>query len=153
MKYRGFELEFYVIFSVDVNMDDYHITNPGYYAALPIELRGLMDLTENEDEDEYGIFDAAIHRKWVGELTEDLMDLLINRFDLYAQDVETMGSLTGFGILPAISFASPVYDNFTPQVADNEYIANAYVTPFINTAMLGDEHWDEIRQLVFDAWG
>jgi len=148
MKYRGFELGFFVILDVTVNTD-----KDVSYCGLPIELRKVMELTEHSNECEYGIFDNAIQRKWVGELTEKQMDLMTDYYDLFADEVETGGMLLGFGWLPAISFSSPVYNNFTPLVDENNFIATAYVCPFIESASLTEDHWEEIKELVLDEWG
>lgn len=150
MKYRGFDLQFYIILSVDANLDSY---GGPEMASLPISLRGVLDLTEDDSDDEYGLFENARHRKWAGVIDAEQLDRIVCKFNLFAQSIETMGSLTEFGLIPAISFSAPVYNNFTPQVADNEYLADAYVTPFIDTVTLNEYNWAEIKELIMEVYG
>ena len=142
MKYNDKVLNFYVIYAVDVpndcELDSY----------LPRESVMLMlDRTEDDDEYQYdyleGCWEDGHHGKWVGELTSRQFEQFIWDTYMGAEDVETGGSLTGFGWLPAISFSAKHYSP----------IVSAYVTPFIPDESLGDDDWDTIRDMILEEWG
>lgn len=99
---------FSVIYSADVpagvSIRDY----------APPKVRRLWDMTENGPS-EYSYLEGrwekrSKHRKWVALLDRQQFDEFVSTLGLYADDVETMGSLGapgfGFGWSPAISFTA-----------------------------------------------
>jgi len=85
-------------------------------------------------------------------LTKEQFTRFVEQLGLYAEDIETMGSLTlEYGRLPAISFNYETYYG-------NEPILNAYVTPFPELARgitlpLGNRQWQRIRKAVIRQYG
>ena len=96
-------MKFGIILSVDVHKD-VEILN-----VLPDV---VQELEESENgESEYDFFEGGEHRKFVGILTRKQFDELIEHTEMWAQDVQTMGSYGalpwlegGLGLSPAISF-------------------------------------------------
>jgi hypothetical protein len=94
------------------------------------------------------------HKKYGGILTPEQFENFVDTQGLYAEDVETMGSIGapgyGFGWAPAISFMS-----------ENDIYQNAYVTPNINETegkrlekIFGKEKmWDAIREYLIGKYG
>jgi hypothetical protein len=139
-------MRFYVIYSFDCRRDQSvknfqppHITK--------------WDLTEGDDQYENGK-----HRKYVAELSKEEFIEFVDHVGLYSKDVETMGSLTGFGWLPAISFDGDCYDYSDPTYQ------NAYVTPIPEVEIkrelkdahrkrLQDRYWKMIRKAVINQFG
>ena len=78
------------------------------------------------------------HRKYAGILTKAQFQSLVSAQDMHMSDVDTMGSLTELGWLPAVSF-------YTEGVyACNGYVyQNMYVTPLIDKAC-DDRDWDRV---------
>ena len=152
---------FSVIYSFDCPP---HLSVDWYY---PTDWRKLWDLTECEfsefDEAEgLPVTERYKHRKVVALLTKEQFLDFVADCNLYAQDVETMGSIGapgfGFGWAPAISFEND--DMY------NGGWANAYVTPIpfaviendqivevIDSFPLTEEHWDTIRNFIVDKFG
>ena len=111
--------------------------------------------TENSEESDFDVPNWK-HKKFVAILTPEQFNEFINDMGLYAEDVETMGSLGapgyGFSWSPAISFNS-----------ENEYDIhqNAYVTPNINKKegkrlekLYGKKNiWEPIRQQIIQEYG
>ncbi len=115
-------MQFSVIYSVDiprgVNMRRY----------VPPKCKQLWDETENNYEgDGYsyleGRWTKGVHRKWCALLDEKDFEEFVESVGIFAEPVETMGSIGapgyGFGWAPAISFRSDSEDA----------IQSAYVTP------------------------
>ncbi len=108
---------------------------------------GTWLLTEEEECDEGEFPEGYGHRKWTAELNREDFDAFLDQSGLYAEDIETMGSLTiEHGWLPAISFN------------DEEAYANAYVTPFPEPVRRGNDpfserHWARVRKLVVGKYG
>lgn len=73
----------------------------------------------------------------------------MQRFGLFAEDVQTMGSIGapgfGFGWAPAISFRSD----------DPDAIQSAYVTPLpeVRKESLNERDWERVRDAVLAANG
>lgn len=109
--------------------------------------------TEGDEEYQFnhlgGLWKHGKHRKWIAYLTAKQFERFVKKFDLKAEDVETMGSLgaSGFGIgwAPAISFST----------YDYSCLVNAYVTPVPvdQSIELSDETWKEIRQYILHTFG
>src|SRR4051794_26915815 len=101
-------MQFSVIFSVDVPQD----VSIREYA--PPSVGKLWTLTEGDEQHEYGYlegrWDKGKHRKWTAFLDRQQFDAFVSKLGLYAEDVQTMGSLGapgfGFGWSPAINFTS-----------------------------------------------
>ena len=83
----------------------------GYLAAEHRPPRvEFLPYVDRDDETEYGYSHLGMHRKWVGELTRDQWKIFANAYciDLDSDDLptdyaETMGSLTEYGVIPAIA--------------------------------------------------
>lgn len=139
-------MQFSVIYSVDlpreVSVKDY----------VPPQAGWLWTLTERDDQYEYGYLEGrweqGKHRKWVALLTRQQFDAFVQKVGLYAEDVETMGSLGapgfGFGWSPAISFSG----------SHEEAIVNAYVTPIPETRKARSDvrDWERVRRAVLSVY-
>jgi hypothetical protein len=130
-------MEFYVIYSADV-MEARYLN----YCRPRPELQEKLDLTE-DGESEYryleGSWANAVHEKWAGVLSRKEFDQFIYDTFLTAEDTETLGSLTEYGHMPAISF----------NADDNESICNAYVTPLIKgEGTVSEEQWERLRSVI-----
>jgi len=98
---------------------------------IPGWIKASMELTE--DAPEWGCSEGTCvpHRKYVGILSTEQLDCLVDDCGLYCQETETMGSLGApvpeggicLGILPAICYQNEVCYNDQPSIM-------AYVTPF-----------------------
>lgn len=112
---------FSVIYSVDipngVNMRPY----------VPPDCKKLWDETEDDSSYDYGYLEGCWekghHRKWCAILTQEQFEEFIDHVGLFAENVQTMGSIGapgyGCGWAPAISFRND----------DPDAIQSAYVTP------------------------
>ena len=140
---------FSVIFSVDVPRDE------SIQEYLPRQ-RHLFRQTEGDSSYalDYleGPWKRGKHRKLCAVLNRKQFDTFLSDTCLFAEDVETMGSIgapgLGFGLAPAISFTGE-YD-----VA----LCNAYVTPFPawepkRKHTTREENWERIRQAVLSVYG
>lgn len=139
-------MQFSVIYSVDIPEDD----ELRFYEPPDLS---LWDQTEGDDSYEYdyleGRWENGQHRKWCAILNREQFDRFVDHCYLYAEDVETMGSIGapgfGFGWAPAISFTS----------YDPDGIVSAYVTPVPETSKQQfEEHdWDRTRNAVLSVYG
>jgi|WetSurMetagenome_2_1015567.scaffolds.fasta_scaffold430053_2 hypothetical protein len=138
---------FYVIYEFDVSGDSSvkHFNPP--FKAKGFTLTECHE-TEYEDcftrEDRRGRTRKGKHRKYAGILTREQWDKLYNASGLMAEEVETMGSLTDIGLLPAISFrGSDGYDS----------MVGAYVTPLIERKGGCDERdWERVRSAMISVY-
>lgn len=145
MLYNGDKVSYYVILTVDCVREE-SIVN-----WLPRRsVRRQMDLTEGNEQGDYDYlgedWENHKHRKLVGLLSQSQFDRLVEDCDLYADDIETMGSLTELGWLPAISF------NGESGYYDDIVFTSAYVTPVVEDKTLTDDDWSKIRQLVLENY-
>jgi hypothetical protein len=140
-------MQFSVIYNADVP-NDVSIKD-----FAPPGVRSLWTLTE-AGKGEYSYLEGrwekgSKHRKWVALLDRRQFDAFVTRLGLYAEDVQTLGSLGapgfGFGWAPAISFIAD----------DPDAILSAYVTPLPETGKEGgDEHdWERVRRAVLSVYG
>ena len=131
-------MEFYVIYSADVHDPDYL----QYCRPRPALCEKLMLTEDGESEYTYleGVWETAVHEKWVGVLTRPEFDQFISDTYLSAEDTETMGSITlDMGHIPAISF----------NADDQDSICNAYVTPLIpGKGTMTEAQWERLRDAV-----
>lgn len=112
-------MRFYVIYSVDV---------PQGESLSPWTPRGKAWKQTESGKTEYDLgtkWEKGRHRKYVAYLSRQQFELFLDQIGLHAENVETMGSITEFGHLPAISFTS----------VDEEAIVNAHVTPMPEVKM------------------
>jgi hypothetical protein len=140
-------MQFSVIYSVDIPVHE-RISR-----FTPPHVRKLWDRTEGDEQYEYGYLEGdwkrGRHRKWCAILDKEQFEEFIAHCGLFAEDVETMGSLGspgfGFGWSPAIAFRSD----------DCDAIVNAYVTPMPEVRKdHGDERdWERIRGAVLSLYG
>lgn len=117
------ELKYYVILSCDLYSSEYHIgSDVKFKDVLPeivlnkkIGRKKLFQITEKErNPDDFILY----HRKYVALL--DSFDLATLLDEMYCDETcQTMGALTEYGMLDAISFTSH----------DEAYQLNAYVSP------------------------
>jgi len=138
---------FSVIYSVDVCADD------NVLAYAPPQVEELWDQTEGDEEFGYayleGCWEGGHHAKWCSILNREQFDEFIDRCNLVAEDVQTMGSLgtpgCGFGWAPAISFAS----------SDPDAIQSCYVTPLPQVEKDGydERDWERLRGAVLAVYG
>lgn len=149
---------FSIIYSVDVPSDV--SLNP----YRPPHQRKLWWITEENECYDYdylgGRWRHGKHRKYCAMLTQEQFDEFIGHVCIYAEDVETMGSIGapgfGFGLAPAISFS---------DYCREDAILNAYVTPIPGhlegdeivpdegvELPLGDEAWQRIRQEIIEQY-
>ena len=163
---------FSVIYDVDFN------SRLSVKEFAPPHVRKLWQMTEGDDqreeiyeyrcncEAEYACecgWRKVKHRKWVAVLTAKQFREFVDHVGLYAEDVQTMGSLgapgCGLGIVDAISFKDDREDAYL----------SAYVTPVLDKlaerlvaklpeqerehAMpLTENHWKRIRKAVLAAY-
>lgn len=140
-------MQFSIIYSVDcpedVDVMDY----------APPNVEDLWDETEDDDSYEYGYlegrWESGHHRKWCGILNREQFDEFVDHCGLFAEDVETMGSLGapgfGYGWAPAICFRSD----------DPDAIQNAYVTPLpeVEKEPCDERDWKRVRGAVLAVYG
>ena len=140
--------DFFVIYSVDIP------ANKSLIPYRPNNIK-LWDITEGNDQYEFdylgGKWSKGKHRKYVARLTMDQFKEFVEDQYLYPEDCETMGSLTGFGWLPAISFN---YESNYDLV-----IKNAYVTPILKNIKnnedltdLDENCWKKTRKKIFELF-
>ena len=143
-------MEYYVIYSFDCKRN--HSVNQ----FKPPQCRKLWQLTEGDDQYEYDYlgenYEHGKHRKYCATLNKIQFRDFIDDCNLYLEDVETMGSLTEYGHLPALSFHS-----------DDTYAINqgAYVTPLPEHVIKGkhlmdtmdDRNWNRIKQILLRLYG
>ena len=140
-------MKFSVIYSADVP-SDVDVLN---YA--PPNATVLWGETEGDESYEYdylkGSWEGGHHRKWCAILDREQFDEFIEHCGLFAEDVQTLGSLGapgfGFGLAPAVSFRS-----------DNEnVIQSAYVTPIpkVNKQQCDERDWRRVRSAVIGMYG
>ena len=101
-------------------------------------------LTDEGVEETY-----PIHRKYVAELNKEDFLQFIDEQGLFADDIETLGSLTELGHLPAISFRSE-------RFYYGECIwHSAYITPFpeCKRTKCKPNDWERIRTAVLNQCG
>ena len=120
----------------------------------PPQTRTLWDMTESDEQYEYGYLDGGWekgkHRKWCGLLTKEQFNRFVEATGLIADNTETMGSIGapgfGFGWSPAISF----HDDGCERA-----ILCAYVTPIPETRKerFDERDWQRVRRAVLNQFG
>lgn len=140
-------MKFSIIYSVDVPEDEDVMDD------APPNVEDLWDETEYDDSYEYGYLEGrwenGSHRKRCGILDREQFDEFVDHCGLFAEDVETMGSLGapgfGFGWAPAISFNGD----------DPDAIQNAYVTPLpeVEKESCDERDWKRVRGAVLAVYG
>lgn len=127
-------MKFYIIYSYDFTRN-----TPEYMLSEAMPDTDLFEQTEDDDEWEYNylaeespnnahIWLDGIHRKWVTKEPIDKASFLdfLKFSGLCYEDVETMGSITEYGWLPALSFRGDSMTYYDEYGAIN---ISAYVTP------------------------
>jgi len=141
---------FSVIYSVDVPS---YASIRGFLPRRSV-LRH-MDCTEGDEEYEYdyleGCWEKGKHRKLVGLLIRPHFEALVEDCGLYAEDVETMGSIGAPGLFPEVWCAPAIAFN----AEDPEAIQSMYVTPIPEVLGINitEERWERIRRAVIDHYG
>jgi len=147
--------EWSIIYSVDTTTDH----DPDHWPLIrPTESPKWQ---QTEDDDCYdldrlgGDWEGGHHAKWCAYLNQEEFDKFIDTTGLYADDVETMGSLgapnMGLGVVPAISF--------TDEGVGDTYFAYAYVTPVPvglkrpENEDYSEDQWDFVRREVLQHYG
>ena len=120
----------------------------------PPQLRKLWDKTEGDEQYDYGYLEGewekGKHRKWCALLTKEQFEEFLSGTGLYAENVQTMGSLGspgfGFGWSPAISFGDD---------SNDRAIVNAYVTPIpeVKKERYDERDWQRVRQAILNTFG
>lgn len=148
-------MKFYIIYSFDVTKE--MSVNP---FKPPLIKRWTM--TEDDDCYEYDYlgekYEKGKHRKYTALLNKNQFKRFIEHCNMVMDDVETMGSITEYGHLPALSF------NINDAVQNDYYElinAFAYVTPLPEhvikgkelTTSLNDRNWKRLKQIMLDLHG
>lgn len=134
-------MRFYVIYSVDV---------PKGESIAPYTPKSRAWERTESGETEYDCWTGGKHRKYVAELSRKQFDKFVSQTGLTADTCETMGSLTGCGWMPAISFRAEEYSA----------IVLAYVTPIPEVSqafhMATEERaaktWERVRKAVISQY-
>lgn len=122
----------------------------------------LFQLTEGDDQREMEYISDGWrkhkHRKWVGEISREQFDALVEKLNLKASSTPTMGSLGvpwtpgGMGLAPAICFEEDSHEL-------DAYV-QAYVTPLPEVrcpigrdAAYYDRCWERVRRAVLAIYG
>lgn len=139
-------MQFSIIYSVDVPAD------ADVLDFAPPNVAELWDETEDDGQydcdDLEGDWEHGHHRKWCGLLDREQFEDFLDRCRLFAETVETMGSLGapgfGFGWAPAISFRGD----------DHNAIQSAYVTPLPETSKekCDEADWKRVRKAVLAVY-
>jgi hypothetical protein len=143
-------MRFYVIAMVDMTRE-YHLTH-----RRP---RGrAWQITEGDEQAEYGYLGPEWrnhkHRKYVAEAaTRAQLEQCIDALDLWPEETETMGSLTGIGWLPAIAFSGEQQYEEGQNV-----ITSAYVTPLLEPVRPRvngetERDWERVRRAMLRKYG
>lgn len=128
-------MKFYVIYSYDCTQD----INPQQYFPPNLE---KWERTEDDDDWEYNYMAEeekdnppakkfwldGHHGKFVATLDKNEFKEFIKETNLRFEDIDTLGSLTGNGWLPAFSFRSP--DGMDYWETSGLIGLDAYVSPF-----------------------
>lgn len=138
-------MKFSIIYSVDCPEGEDVMDH------APPNVKELWDKTEDDGDYEYGYlggrWENGSHRKWCAILDREQFDEFVEHCGLFAEDVETLGSLGapgfGFGWAPAISFTSD----------DPDAIQNAYVTPLPDKDGCDERDWERVRGAVIAVYG
>jgi hypothetical protein len=140
-------MQFSIIYSVDIPRGE------RLSRFAPPHVRKFWDRTEGDEQFDLDYLDGdwkkGHHRKWCAILDREQFEEFVNHCGLFAEDVETMGSLgapgCGYGLSPAISFRSD----------DGDAIQSAFVKPMPEVRKKhGDERdWKRIRQAVLSLYG
>ena len=94
------------------------------------------------------------HRKYAGILNRNQFDEFVRQTEVWADDVETLGSIGapgfGYGVAPAISFSNN----------DPDVIQSAYITPIPSvepkqeiTPERSERIWYRVRNAVLSVYG
>lgn len=150
-------MRFFVIYDFDITREQ------SVERYKPPHARRLWDLTETDecyefdylaDEgsgEDYERFRNGKHRKYVAELSREEFEEFLHSTGLWADDTPTMGSLTGFGWMPAISFRGENYHY------DHHLVwQSAYVTPLpevSNPEKLDERAWERVERAVLATYG
>ena len=145
-------MRFYVIYSFDIPRSE-------SVKSLQPPKHRKWELTEGDESYEFDYvadecgdesYRNGKHRKYCAELSKEEFDDFVDHCGLYPEDIETMGSLTGLGWMPAISFND--YDD------PNVITKNAYVTPLLESPQckqgraLDEDVWQRVRRAVIDYY-
>lgn len=142
MEYKAFS----VIYSADWDPLTHNCS-----AFRPRNIK-LWDLTEIVDNKEGSDIEGWKHRKWVALLSHKQFDRFIQETQMFADPVETGGSIGapgfGFGWAPAICFCCE---------DDGTFYTNMYVTPIPKLKdgeeKISEEMWDEIKADILEQYG
>lgn len=123
-------MKFYVIYSFDAtqgsSISEYEPSDEGWVQTEDDDEWDYNYLAEENPHNAH-IWKDGIHRKYVHDsLDKESFLKFIKEMGLYYEDVETMGSLTDIGWLPAFSFNG---DGMSYYDQAGIISINAYVTP------------------------
>jgi len=128
-------MDFYVIYSYDTPLD----VSVRRFQPPKLHKWQLTEQSDGKDGSEVFYEEGGKHRKYVALLSFKDFKEFVDDQCLVMDTVETMGSLTEFGLLPAHSFNGYNY----------EVYQNAYVTPLPHSEIpeaQQDIIWGRIKQ-------
>ena len=141
-----------MLFSVIYTADCQH--QESIVRFRPPQARTLWEQTEGDEEYDYayleGDWEKGKHRKWCGLLTKKQFERFLDATGLFAEPVETLGSIgapgLGLGRSPAISFR---------QDHEPHAILGAYVTPIpeVRKQRFDERDWQRVRRAVRNVIG
>jgi len=137
-------MKFYVIYDFDVPADlSVNSCKPPFKSKFfPLTECHASEIFAPEcgDDDQR----MGKHRKYAGVLTRKQFDALCDDQGLFMENIETMGSITDIGWLPAMSFRSESYDCYQ----------NAYVTPLIerHDRPCDERDWERLRKVMLSVY-
>lgn len=142
-------MKFYVIYSFDI-MSDMSVK-----ALQPPNVKA-WELTETDDSYDYDYlgpeYENGKHRKYCRLMGKEAFHRFISDQCLYMSDVNTIGSITEFGHLPAFSFDG----NTDEQWIINQ---NAYVTPLPEALegkkfdkSLNEKNWQLLKKALLNLY-
>jgi hypothetical protein len=137
-------MKFYVIYSFDI------LADMSVKALQPINVKA-WELTETDDSYDYlgPEYENGKHRKYCRLMSKEAFVRFIEDQCLYMNDIDTLGSLTEYGHLPAFSFDSE---------PDERWIINqnAYVTPLPDiksNKVMNEKNWKLLKKALLNLFG
>lgn len=139
-------MQFYVIYSFDITSD------MSIKSLRPPNVKA-WELTETDDSYDYDYlgyeYENGKHRKYCRLMSKEAFIRFIEDQCLYMQDIDTMGSITEYGHLPAFSFDGE---------PDEQWIINqnAYVTPLPDVGSdkaMTPKNWNLLKQSLLNLFG
>jgi len=128
MQYKGKDVSYYIIVTVEF------AKGMSILDIVPRNslLRKKLQLTEQDEE---AADESYKHRKYVGFVSGEELHKICDEQDVKSTSVRTLGSITEYGWMPAVSFGN-----------DDDYIwTGIYATPLIDGMILNEDDWEVLR--------